>query len=67
MAEGERVRRLCARAAGYTGRDRRVDRVVTGGRWATRSCWRPLAMVLYLTIIGANYPSEPLSRAALTR
>ena len=63
MAEGESVCAACVRrAAGYTGRDRRVDRVVTGRLLGYPMMLALLAMVLYLTIIGANYPSELLSR-----
>ena len=63
MAEGESVCAACVRrAAGYTGRDRRVDRVVTGRLLGYPIMLALLAMVLYLTIIGANYPSELLSR-----
>lgn len=53
---------MCGAPPGYTGRDRRVDRVVTGRLLGYPMMLALLAMVLYLTIIGANYPSELLSR-----
>lgn len=63
MAEGEDICGGCVqRGAGYSDRDRRIDRIVTGRLLGYPMMLALLALVLYLTIVGANYPSELLSR-----
>ena len=49
-------------AAGYSARDRRIDRVVTSRLWGYPLMIALLALVFYLTISGANVPSQWLSR-----
>ena len=58
---------ICARAVenaggGYGARDRRIDRVVTSRRWGYPLMIALLALVFYLTISGANVPSQWLSK-----
>ena len=63
MHESEAVSACCVRRdSGYTDRDRRIDRIVTGRLLGYPMMLALLALVLYLTIAGANYPSEWLSR-----
>lgn len=42
-------------------RDRRLDRIFTGKVWAYPVMLLMLALILWITIVGANYPSELLS------
>lgn len=46
---------------GYSQRDRRIDRLVTGRLVGYPLMILLLALVFYLTIVGANYPSQWLS------
>lgn len=46
----------------YSGRDRRLDRLLTGKLTAYPVMLLLLAFIFWLTITGANYPSELLSR-----
>lgn len=45
----------------YNGRDRKIDRILTGRRFGYPIMLLLLAVVLWLTIYGANYPSDLLS------
>ncbi len=46
----------------FAARDRRIDRVITSKRWGFPLMLLLLAGVLWLTMVGANLPSEYLSR-----
>lgn len=46
----------------YGGRDRRIDRLLTGRLTAYPVMLLLLAFIFWLTVTGANYPSELLSR-----
>lgn len=46
----------------YSGRDRRIDRLLTGKFTAYPFMFLLLGVIFWLTITGANYPSELLSR-----
>ena len=64
MGTGERI---CARAvenagSGYGSRDRRIDRIVTSRRWGYPLMVALLALIFFLTISGANVPSQWLSK-----
>lgn len=64
MGAGERI---CARAvenagSGYGSRDRRIDRIVTSRRWGYPLMVALLALIFFLTISGANVPSQWLSK-----
>ena len=59
--------RICARAvenagSGYGSRDRRIDRIVTSRRWGYPLMIALLALIFFLTISGANVPSQWLAR-----
>lgn len=47
--------------AGYAPRDRRLDRILTGRRSAYPVMLLLLALIFFITVIGANYPSALLS------
>ncbi len=47
--------------SGYSARDRRLDRILTGRFLAFPVMLAFLALVLWLTVVGANYPSRWLS------
>ena len=47
--------------AGYAPRDRRFDRILTGRRSAYPVMLLLLALIFFITVIGANYPSALLS------
>ncbi len=51
------------RASGYSAADRRLDRLLTNRRTGYPIMVALLAAVFWLTIVGANYPSELLSTA----
>lgn len=58
---------ICARAvenagSGYGRRDRRIDRIVTSRRWGYPLMIALLALIFFLTISGANVPSQWLAR-----
>lgn len=63
-AEAEALCRECVRKAPSRAalRDRRIDRVLTHPVWGIPVMLALLALVLWLTISGANYPSALLSR-----
>lgn len=46
----------------YSGRDRRIDRLLTGKFTAYPFMFLLLGVIFWITITGANYPSELLSR-----
>ena len=59
--------RICARAvenagSGYGRRDRRIDRIVTSRRWGYPLMIALLALIFFLTISGANVPSQWLAK-----
>lgn len=59
---------ICAGAVengqgGYSRRDRRIDKIVTSRAFGYPLMIAMLALVFYLTISGANYPSQLLARA----
>lgn len=45
----------------YYGRDRRIDRILTHRIWGVPIMAALLALIFWITITGANYPSELLS------
>ena len=47
--------------------DQRIDRIVTSGTWGFPLMFILLGVVLWLTIIGANYPSALLSELLLEK
>lgn len=47
--------------AGYQQRDRKIDKIVTSKIWGIPIMIAFLGIILWLTIVGANYPSELLS------
>jgi len=49
------------KSGAYSERDRRVDRVLTGRLWGYPVMLCLLLFTLWLTVVGANYPSELLS------
>ena len=49
-------------AGGYGKRDRRIDRVVTSRIWGYPLMLMLLALIFYLTISGANVPSQWLAK-----
>ena len=49
------------KAMGYSVRDRKADRVLTSKKWGIPIMLLLLCFVFWLTIVGANYPSEWLS------
>lgn len=57
--------KICDGAVSYgkvhDKRDRRLDRIFTGRVWAYPVMLLMLALILWITIVGANYPSELLS------
>lgn len=57
--------KICEGAISYEKahdlRDRRLDRIFTGKVWAYPVMLLMLALILWITIVGANYPSELLS------
>lgn len=57
--------KICDGAVSYgkvhDTRDRRLDRIFTGKVWAYPVMLLMLALILWITIVGANYPSELLS------
>ena len=59
--------RICAQAvenagSGYGRRDRRIDRIVTSRRWGYPLMIALLALIFFLTIRGANVPSQWLAK-----
>lgn len=65
--EAERICRDVVKAedAGYSARDMRIDRLVTGRRTAYPLMLLMLAGIFWLTIEGANVPSQMLSAGLL--
>ena len=60
--EAERIAaQVCGRAGGHDKLDRRLDRIFTGKVTGPLSLVALLAGVLWLTVCGANYPSQVLS------
>lgn len=47
-------------AGGYTAREARIDRILTGRRTALPILFAMLLVVFWITIVGANYPSSML-------
>ncbi|MBQ8869034.1 MAG: ferrous iron transport protein B [Oscillospiraceae bacterium] len=60
---GEMVCEGVVSSEGYHSLDRKVDRVLTGKFFAYPVMLLLLAFVFWLTIVGANYPSQLLSEA----
>ncbi len=63
---GKRAQEICRAAVhaeenGRTLRDLKIDRILTGRRFGTLVMLLLLCLVFWLTIWGANYPSEALS------
>ncbi|MBE6554867.1 MAG: ferrous iron transport protein B [Ruminococcaceae bacterium] len=54
-------RAVCTSTDVGEGRDRRIDRILTGGPLAYPAMLLLLALVFWITIVGANYPSGWLS------
>lgn len=62
MNKGERIALAAVRnSQGYTSRDRKADRIITGRFWSYPIMALMLMVVFWITIVGANYPSEALS------
>ena len=63
VSEAERISRLCVRGQEncYSPSDRRIDRIFTGKYTAFPLMAVLLSFILWLTIVGANYPSQVLS------
>ena len=57
----ESICRECVIGGGHSERDRRLDRIMTSRRTGIPILLLLLTVVFYMTIIGANYPSELLS------
>ena len=58
----EEIALTCVRTpAGADARDRRIDRIVLSRRWGIPCMLALLALVFYITLSGANVPSEWLS------
>lgn len=57
--------KICDGAISYKkvhdARDRKLDKIFTGRVWAYPVMLLMLALILWITIVGANYPSELLS------
>ena len=61
----EEIYRSCVKGeCGYSKRDKLIDAIVTSPLWGFPSMLLLLGFILWLTITGANYPSELLSRFA---
>ena len=62
--EAERIAQAVSKAsgAGYDARDRRIDDILTGKWTAFPAMFLLLALTFFITMRGANYPSELLSR-----
>lgn len=62
--EAEALCRVCVRKTDKraAARDRRIDRVLTHPVWGIPVMLALLAVILWLTVTGANYPSALLSR-----
>ena len=62
MNRGERIALSAVKnSVGYTERDRKADRIITGRFWSYPIMALMLMVVFWITIVGANYPSEGLS------
>ena len=62
---GDEERAFCCQSslgAGYSPTDRKLDRLLTGKAVGYPGMILLLALVFWITIVGANYPSELLSR-----
>ena len=46
----------------YTNRDRKIDKILTSKKYGIPLMLLLLAIIFWLTIVGANYPSEILSK-----
>ena len=64
VSRSDAICRECVQNAGgtFSERDRRLDRLMTSKATGIPMMLLLLSVVFYLTIIGANYPSELLSR-----
>lgn len=64
MRRAEQIARCCVRTgdARRAERDRRIDRVLTSRRWGIPIMVALLGVVLWLTIVGANGPSDLLAK-----
>lgn len=62
MNRGEKIALSAVEnSPGYTPRDRKADRIITGRFWSFPIMALMLMVVFWITIVGANYPSEGLS------
>ena len=63
IKRSERIYGLCVKLEcdTYTERDRKIDKIVTSKATGIPIMLLLLALIFYITIIGANYPSEWLS------
>ena len=63
MCQAERVYASCVnlKKQGYDKRDRRLDRLLTSRATGIPVMIALLALIFWLTITGANYPSQLLS------
>ncbi|MDR1641474.1 MAG: ferrous iron transport protein B [Clostridiales bacterium] len=59
----ERIGRQCVKypKADAFSKDRKIDRIITSRRWGIPIMLFLLALVFWITIVGANYPSQWLS------
>ena len=59
VKRSERIYSLCVKSNGnYAERDRKIDRLLTSKATGIPIMMLLLALIFYITIIGANYPSE---------
>ncbi len=64
VGQAEQISRgVVGGAVGYSARDRRIDRILTGRLAGYPVMLLMLAVIFWLTITGANYPSALLSEA----
>lgn len=62
MNKGEKIALYSVKnSVGYNSRDRKADRIITGRFWSYPIMALMLMIVFWITIVGANYPSEGLS------
>ena len=65
MEKAEGIYKVCVKLENskYNERDRKIDRVLTSKRFGIPIMLLLLGVVFWITIVGANYPSEIISKA----
>ncbi len=62
IKQGEMISRFCVfKNNDYNKRDSKIDKIVTGKRVGYLIMFSMLLVIFWITIVGANYPSEALS------